>query len=122
MSNIDTVLNILKESTLSDKTKEFYRDKISREGATRENLAAVHKLLEEIQASAFSKLGLTIDMSDPEIKAAQEKMERDIAQATGAYTANMKRLEAANNRIAQDISEDLESLEKLVVASAQAEA
>ena len=122
MSNVDNLISIIKDSPLSNTTKEFYADKIAREGATQENLSAVRKLLEEIQATAASNLGITIDLQDPDLKASQEKLEHKVQAATDTYVATMKKLESANARIGADISADLASLEKLVVESAKAEA
>jgi hypothetical protein len=122
MTSQDTLVQIVKDSPLSATTKDFFTKKIKKEGATQENIIALRELLRAVKHQVAAEAGIQVDPNDPAIKAAQAKMTSELQAASDKYTKTMKRLEDEASRLTSDIQEDLKSLEKVVVESAQAEA
>lgn len=118
----ETLLQIVKDSLLSQTTKDFFTKKIQKEGATQENIIALRELLRAVKQQVASEAGISVDPNDPAIKAAEAKMKTELASATDKYTKTMKRLENEADRLTSDIQEDLKNIEKIVVQSAAAEA
>lgn len=107
---------------MSQTTKDFFTKKVSKEGATDENIMALRELLRAVKFQAAKDLGVEIDAKDKDVKAAQAKLHADLTAASDQYSKTMQRLEEATNRLTSDIQEDLTSLEKIVIDSAKAEA
>jgi hypothetical protein len=122
MSSQETLIKIIQDSPLSETTKDFFAKKVKKEGATQENIIALRELLRAVKHQVADDLGIKVDPNDPDIKAAQTKMQNDLQTAADKYAKTMKRLEDEAARLTSDIQEDLQHLEKIVVESAKAEA
>ena len=120
MTSQDSLLEIIKDSPLSQTTRDFFTKKVQKEGATEENIIALRELLRAVKQQVAQEAGLGI--SDADRKAAEDKMTAGMTAATEKYTATMKSLEQQANRVAADLQEDLKHLEKIVIKAAQAEA
>lgn len=122
MSSQNTLLQIIKDSPLSETTKDFFVKQVEKNGASQENILALRQLLRATKHQIASDMGLEVDPSnDPLLKTAQDQMHSDLRMAADRYTKTMKRLEEESERLAVDIQADLAHLEKIVVNSAQAE-
>lgn len=122
MSSTETLLQIIKDSPLSETTKAFFEKKVQKEGATQENIIALRELLRAVKHQVAADAGIQVDPNDPAIKAAEAEMKKDLKAAADQYAATMQRLEQQAVRLNSDIKEDLESIEKIVVDAAKAEA
>ncbi len=122
MTSQNTLLQIVTDSPLSTTTKDFFKTKIQREGATQANIVALRELLRAVKHQGVANMGLEINPNDPTIKAAQTKMHTELQAAADNYSKTMQRLEKEAERLTTDIQADLKSLEQIVVDSAQAEA
>ncbi len=122
MTSQSTLLEIIKDSPLSETTKDFFSKKVQKEGATEENIIALRELLRAVKNQIATDIGVDASPNDPDFKAAQEKLHQELTAASGKYTTTMKRLEDQATRLAADIQEDLKHIEKIVVDSAKAEA
>ena len=122
MTSQASLLEIIDSSPLSQTTKDFFAKKVSKEGATEENIMALRELLRAVKFQVAKDMGAEVDMNSSDMEAAKAKLQADLTAASDQYTKTMKHLETATNRLTSDISEDLKSLEKIVVDSAQAEA
>ncbi len=119
MSDQDELLKLIKSSPLSKTTKDFFGQKVKREGATVANIMALNELLKAVQFQTFAKL----DADDnPKLKQVTEKFAADLKQAGDELKQDLSRIEAQAKRVSKDIQEDLKTLEELVVNSAKAEA
>jgi hypothetical protein len=121
MPSQETLIEIVSQSPLSATTRDFFTQKIKREGATKENIIALRELLRAVQTQKATAAGVNLE-NNPKIQAASEQMASDLKAAGDRYAATMKRLEAEADRLTADIQKDLQHLEQIVVKSAQAEA
>lgn len=121
MTSQESLLNIITDSPLSQTTKDFFTKKVTKEGATQENIIALRELLRAVKTQVVADMHVDAG-TDEQIKAAKQQMHSELEAASEQYAKTMKRLEDEANRLTSDIQEDLKHLEKIVVDSAKAEA
>lgn len=80
---------IVSNAPLADDVKAQLLARLAEEGNTEEVVAAIKVALQDHIESGFKALGVTLDPSDPQVKAIDDKFKAEVAAAEKDYNDKM---------------------------------
>ncbi len=83
---------ILTDAPIAEDVKAELLARFTNEGATPDVVAAIKAALQEYIDTGFKTLGIELDPNDPQVKAAQQQFDTDVAAAEAEYTEEMENL------------------------------
>ncbi|KKW30544.1 MAG: hypothetical protein UY72_C0009G0007 [Candidatus Uhrbacteria bacterium GW2011_GWD2_52_7] len=106
-----SLIDIINSSPLADDQKTALVERVEAEGATPDVVADVRAALQEYIDGGFQTLGVEVDVNDPAVKAATEKMEQEIAAAEADFNDSMADIDAEAKAVQQAIVKDADKIQ-----------